>query len=139
MRQANVRRTFGMRRTSHFVGIVSPQLLVFLPFSLPQPPHFVGIVPHFGWLDETWTRPLCYIWSMNTRNDSENISFAPIHRASFILTLWAECQPDGGLIWRGYIETSGGERDYFSSVNDLATRLESLCSSRANEKETTQS
>jgi len=76
---------------------------------------------------------------VNTRPDSENISLVPIQRASYILTLWAECQPDGALIWRGYIETSGGERDYFSSVNELAVRLESLCSARAEEKEPTQS
>lgn len=40
-------------------------------------------------------------------------------RQSFIVCIWSERTQVGAPVWRGYLETSGGERSYFASPDEL--------------------
>ncbi len=50
----------------------------------------------------------------------------PAQRASLILTIWAEGQPSRPPVWRGYVETPGGQRIYFDTLPALASLLHEL-------------
>ncbi len=44
-------------------------------------------------------------------------------RSSLILTIWAEAQADGSLVWRGCFQTSTGQRLYFGRLESLTELL----------------
>ena len=50
----------------------------------------------------------------------------PTRRASFILSIWSESQPDAQAAWRGYLETPSGKRAYFDLLAELSRLLQDL-------------
>ncbi|MDL1896772.1 hypothetical protein FBQ82_10880 [Anaerolineae bacterium CFX7] len=47
-------------------------------------------------------------------------------RAWFILSIWAEEQLNGALVWRGFLESAAGKRFHFASLDALNEMLKQL-------------
>ena len=50
----------------------------------------------------------------------------PSRRASFILSIWSESQPNAQAAWRGYLETPSGKRAYFDLLAELSRLLQDV-------------
>jgi len=42
-----------------------------------------------------------------------------IRKASYVVSIWHEPQPDGLSIWCGYLETAAGQRFDFGTLTEL--------------------
>ncbi len=47
----------------------------------------------------------------------------PLRRATYVLTLWMESDPEDAGTWRGVLETGDGHRRYFHTMGGLARLL----------------
>jgi len=56
---------------------------------------------------------------VNDNRDDASERTHHTRRASFILSIWPEAQRAAPDCWRGYLETTTGQRAYFDSLDTL--------------------
>jgi hypothetical protein len=60
---------------------------------------------------------------VTTPPDEKTAPILTVHRKSYIISIWAERPAEGTPVWRGYLETTVGQRSYFASLADLNRML----------------